>query len=475
MSEPARPDDSSPGDLTPAAPPPDRTAATSIPSSHGGGSTNVERRTAYDHARSSLEKTLSRMRSGSDEERRQLGRELQALLDMSQKLADGVLDIVVFGEISTGKSALINALAGQDLASVDVQGGWTKEVGGVAWDACTYRLPGLAGSAVRLVDTPGLNEVGGEARAGLAREAAARADLILFVTDSDLNDTEFGALLQLASSHKPLIVVLNKIDQYTSEQRTRLIEVLTQERLKESLPEVPVVTTAADPRPIQYVIESADGSTREEWRKPRPDIERLKIKILEVLERDGLNLLALNAAMYAADKSDRLASLRVELRARQAAQTVMSFAILKAVTVALSPPIVDLLGGPAIDSLMVVTLARIYGLELNTAHARKLVKSIGLVTAGELVISFSSSLFKGLTGGLGIALTAVPQGAAAGFGSYIVGQAAKYYFEHGASWGESGPKQVVREILEQTDKQSVIDQLKDEIRRKLGTNPHARK
>ena len=97
--------------------------------------------------------------------------------------------------------------------------------------------------------------------------------------------------------------------------------------------------------------------------------------------------------------------------------------------------------------------------------------SIVLVMLGEAVVSFSASLFKAATGGLGTAVAAVPQGAAAGYGSYIVGQAAKYYFEHGASWGGDGPKQVVRDILEQTDKQSVIAKLKDEIRRKISGTP----
>ena len=81
--------------------------------------------------------------------------------------------------------------------------------------------------------------------------------------------------------------------------------------------------------------------------------------------------------------------------------------------------------------------------------------------------------FKWLTLGYGTIVTAVPQGAAAGYGSYIVGQAAKYYFEHGSSWGSEGPKQVVRRILDETDKQSVLERLKDEIRKKLMSNRHA--
>ena len=38
----------------------------------------------------------------------------------------------------------------------------------------------------------------------MAHEAAARADLVLFVTDSDLNEVEYSALVELAASHKPI-------------------------------------------------------------------------------------------------------------------------------------------------------------------------------------------------------------------------------------------------------------------------------
>ena len=99
-----------------------------------------------------------------------------------------------------------------------MQGGWTKEVWHVPWDGCGYCVPGLADSQVVLVDTPGLNEVGGQSGQH-GGEAAQRADLILFVTDSDLNETEYSALPALAEVHKPIILVFNKIDLYTREQR----------------------------------------------------------------------------------------------------------------------------------------------------------------------------------------------------------------------------------------------------------------
>jgi uncharacterized protein (DUF697 family) len=312
----------------------------------------------------------------------------------------------------------------------------------------------------------------------MAREAAQQAELVLFVTDSDLNETEYSALRQVAALHKPIILVLNKIDIYSPEQRARLLEVLRSERVATLLPPDQVVTTAADPRQVEYMIESADGRVRSEWKKPEPNVGELKARILDVLDREGLALIALNAAMYAADKSDRIATLRMELRSRYANQTIGGFAAMKALAVALNPvPFVDVLGGSAVDVSMVIALSRIYGLEMSWMHAKKLVNGIlhaaGWVLLAEITTSGLASLMKGLTLGMTTAVSAIPQGSAAGFGSYIVGQAAKYYFEHGASWGGEAPKAVVSRILDQTDKQSVLEHLRDEIRRKLTTNPHA--
>jgi GTP-binding protein Era len=433
----------------------------------------------YRHAVAAVQETLGRLKNCSEEERRRLQKDFAELSSMADKLENGRVDIVVFGEISTGKSALINALVGKDVAAVDVRGGWTKEVWKVAWDGCGYVVPGLANSSVVLVDTPGLNEVGGAARGDMAREAAEQAELILFVTDSDLNETEFTALQAISSLHKPIILVLNKIDIYSPDQRQRLLEVLQGERIGAMLPSQHVVLTAADPREVEYVIESADGKVRSEWRQPQPNVGELKARILEVLEREGLALIALNAAMYASDKSDRIASLRIELRNRQANQLIVGFAVTKALAVSLnSVPVADVLGGSAIDIAMVLALSRVYGLEMSWMHARKLVASIfyaaGSVMLAELATSALASFMKGMTFGMSTAVSAIPQGSAAGFGSYIVGQAARYYLEHGSSWAGESPKAIVNRILETTDKQSVLEHLRDEIRRKLSTNRHAK-
>ena len=432
----------------------------------------------YEQASRALRDVLEELGRCTDAERKALQDEADQLQRMTEKLTTGRIDIVVFGEIDTGKSAMINALIGEARAAVSVRGGWTKEVWSNNWEASGYAMPGVEGSGVRLVDTPGINEVDGDERARMARQAAEHADLILFVTDSDLNDIEYDAIVTLAQSSKPVLVVLNKIDLYSDEQLAELRDTL-RERLTSIVGEQDIIETAADPRPMVYVIESADGSVRQEKRKPSPQVENLRERILEVLQQEGKALLALNAALFAADTSDRIASTKIKLREETAHRIIWTFAATKAVAMAVNPiPVVDVVGGSAVDVSMVVTLARVYHIPLSRHNAVKLIQSIvqaaGWVTLSEIGTHVLAGVFKGLTAGMSTAITAPFQAAAAGYGSYIVGHAAKYYLEHGASWGGRSPKSVVREIVTETDRASVIDHIRQQIHEKLTRNPHAK-
>ena len=116
---------------------------------------------------------------------------------------------------------------------------------------------------------------------------------------------------------------------------------------------------------------------------------------------------------------------------------------------------------------MIYHLSRVYGLPLTKYEAGSLVRVIcaqmlaliGTVWAVNLI---SSSLKIG-TGGMSTLVTAGGQGAIAYYSSYVVGQVANEYFLHGKSWGERGPKLVVAEILENIDRESIIENAKFDI------------
>jgi small GTP-binding protein len=425
----------------------------------------------FEDAVATVKRTLAHVQSADPRERDALVQEWTSLTDMARKLETGRVDIALFGEVSSGKSALINALVGEYVADVNVRGGWTKEIGRVGWGV-PHAVKGLGTSELVLIDTPGINEVDDVGRAVLARNAAASADLILFVTDADLNAREFEALADLAAGSKPMILVFNKKDLYTPAQRLRILEVLRSERLPHVIGPDDIVMTAADPLEREVVFESPDGSTRTEWRKPKPEVEELKVRILDVLDREGKSLIALNASLFAADTSDKLAATKVRLRDAHAQKAIWTFVVAKSVAVAANPvPLLDIGGGLVIDTTMVVTLGDIYGLPMSKRHASRLIRQIvfsaGWVTLGEWMTHIVANAMKATSLGAATVITAVPQGLAGGYGSYIVGQAAKYYLEHGASWGDAGPKTIVRRILDTAEEDSILEKLRDEVSRKI--------
>lgn len=423
-----------------------------------------------------VEDALASYEKGTPAEREAMHDLADALRAMREKIAAGRVTLAVFGEISTGKSSLVNALLGRDVSAVDIAGGTTREVGGHPWRSMI--VPGLEGSEIEILDTPGINEVDGEVREAMAAEAARRADLILFVTDSDLNHAEHDYLARLAASSRHVLMVLNKADLYTAAQRDRLVEVLA-ERARGVGGSVDIVAASANPMEREVVRELPGGREVVERRKPKPDVEEVELAILRVLRQEGRALVALNASLFAAETSDRIIVERLRLRGDEADRLVWKFAAAKALTVGLNPvPVLDAVGGVGVDAAMVLALSRLYGVSFTTRSAHALIGRVvlaaGWVVGIEGVTHLLSHVVKALSFGAGTVATAAFQGAAAGYTSTIVGKAATAYFANGGSWAAGGPKKVVEEIIKANPKGEVTGRLAGQIREAIRRNRAAK-
>lgn len=383
---------------------------------------------------------------------------------MLQKLELGEIHIAVLGEVSVGKSSLLNALLGEARFTTSPLHGETRNPAQERWEEARS-------GGVHLLDTPGINEIGGEARERMAREVAERADLLLFVVDGDLNATEQGALVQALEPGRPVLLVLNKADRYTAEERSRLLARLA-ERMAGWLQAENIVAAAADPAPVTRVVRKADGAQYEESTVPPPDVEALRERLWKIIEAEGRTLAAVTAGMFAGRVSERIGQRVVEVRRAAAERLVRQYCIAKGVAVAVNPvPIADLLAAAALDAGMVFHLSRLYGLPLSRAEAGSLVTVIAtqlsLLMGTVWLTHVVSATLKAATGGLSTVLTAGGQGAVAYYGTYMTGRVAEQYFARGKSWGEGGPKAVVQEILESVDRDSVLAQARQELSARL--------
>lgn len=416
-----------------------------------------------DLARASLEALVqdARVPGGVRDALHKDYQEVQAMLE---RLEHGHLHIAVFGRVSVGKSALLNTLMGEARFSTSPLHGETTEVQRGQWQE--YQ----AGN-VFFIDTPGINEVQGEQRERMAREVASRADLVLFVVDSDLTQTEVSALADIVDTHRPVMLVLNKRDRYRAAELEALLASLRRHSAGLIDPRN-VVTAAAHPAERLLVRVDESGRETESLQQPPPDVEAVRSRLWEILQAEGKTLAALNASLFASRLSDQVGERILDARRKIGQKLIRNYCAAKGVAVALNPvPVADLVAAAAVDVSMIVHLSRVYGLPLTRNEAGSLIGTIGgqmaLLMGTVWAVHFLSSALKLGSWGLSALLTGGAQGAVAYYSTWVVGQAAERYLAQGKSWGQGGPKHVVREILDSIDRDSILRQAREDISTRL--------
>ncbi len=399
-----------------------------------------------------------------DPVRRELSEEFRQIEALKDKLRRQEIHIAAFGRVSVGKSSLLNALLNQTVFSTSPLHGETRTAQREAWQE--HRI-----NAVFLIDTPGIDELNGDQREALAHEIAQQSDLILFVCDADLTRIERDALQRLNRRQRPLIMVLNKADRYSPEEREQLLSRLHQ-RCAGLQSVKDIVAVSAAPRPQRVIEIAADGSERHVEREAVADIGALRRRLWDILQREGKTLAALNAALFASELDQTVAEKIVTIKRELAERVVRSYSLGKGVLVAVNPvPVADLLAAAGSDVAMVIHLSQLYGIPMSHKEAGRLLWTI----AGQLAalmgaywgVNLLSSAMKTVSAGLSTVLTAGSQGALAYYATYLVGRAAEAYLVAGKSWGEAGAKQTVQSIVDSLDRESILTGARQEILERL--------
>ncbi|WP_259721885.1 GTP-binding protein [Synechococcus sp. CS-1328] len=295
-----------------------------------------------------------------------LGPELVGVDRQLQRLEQKQPRLAVFGRVGVGKSSLLNALLGEEAFATDVAHGCTRRQESRPWQ---QPITGL--SAVELVDTPGIDEIAAEARSRLAARLALGADLVLLVLDGDLTSVELEALEPLLASGKPLLLVLNRCDCWPEQERQALLASIRR-RLPAAARTLEPIAVAAAPRRPQLLDDGRVRSVRE-----AAQVEPLRHTLRQLLSDHGPLLLGLNALRAADRFSQSLHAHRLRQGRRHAQTLIGRFAALKATGVAANPLLLlDLAGGLACDTALVLQLCQLYGLPMTSSGARQLLSRL---------------------------------------------------------------------------------------------------
>ena len=335
-------------------------------------------------------KTLKSKTGEQDDVHRQLD---PLVRQMVEKREQQVLEIVAFGTISSGKSSLLNLLAGRDVFATDTRGGTTVTRNEIPW-------PGM--DRVTLVDTPGLGEVDGESHVQIAAESARDADLVLLVVDGPLRASEHELVDRLGQMEKRIIVCLNKGDWYSETDREKLVGQICRQTRPHVREEDVVSIQAEAGRRLRKRVR-VDGSESEEQVEIPASIEPLADRMLIVLQQDGKELLAANLLLQSRGLVEKARSRVQESLDREAWSIVDKYMWGAGGVAAINPfPLVDLAAGTGISTKMIFDLAEVYQQKVDLETARQwlgemgknLVGFLGAQGATVAVTSITASLIK---------------------------------------------------------------------------------
>ncbi|MGB3695629.1 MAG: DUF697 domain-containing protein [Spirulinaceae cyanobacterium] len=362
----------------------------------------------------------------------------QALLSRSREieanLARGELRVVVFGTGSAGKTSVVNSLIGRVVGEVNAPMG-TTQVG----ETYCMKMRGLSRD-ILVTDTPGILEAGiaGTEREELARQLATEADLLLFIVDNDLRQSEYQPLKALAEIGKRSLLVLNKTDLY-SQQDQEVILARLRERIKGFIAASDLVAIAANPQPIP--LESG------EIVKPESEVMPLIKRLAAVLRAEGEDLVADNILLQSQRLGEEARKLIDKQRRKQADKIIERFQWIGAGVIAVTPlPVIDMLATAAVNAQMVVEIGRIYGCELNVERGRELALSLGKTLVSLGVVKGATELIARVLQ-LNVATYLIGkaiQGVTAAYLTRIAGKSFIEYFRHDQDWGDGGITEVVQ-------------------------------
>lgn len=164
-------------------------------------------------------------------------------MGMNQTPASERVHISFFGKRNAGKSSVINAVTGQDLAIV-------SSVRGTTTDPVYKTMELLPLGPVMIIDTPGIDDEGelGALRVRKSYQVLNKTDIAILVVDSTTGkgEEELALIHRFHKKGIPYLVVYNKIDLLSSEE---------------------IKDLAMSVRPGEVLVNAADGMNIQELKE----------------------------------------------------------------------------------------------------------------------------------------------------------------------------------------------------------------
>ena len=268
------------------------------------------------------------------------------LSQLFPNLDRSILNLLVTGGQGVGKTTLINLL-----------------------DNSPEAEPTIASPAFTYKETPALFALNSPE---LDLEDTLNYDLVLFLTNGDLTDTEFQTLAPLAQQQSTCLV-FNKQDQYEPIALAKISEQLKQ-RVGGLLPPISIVGISTSPRRIKVVQEQGVGEAQSWLESPEPDLASLTTKLQQVVNQERQQLVLGTTFRRVQSLQRRVIAKLHQERCDRSQPIIEQYQWLAAATAFANPvPMLDLLATGAINAQLIMDLGQVHQQKISLAQAENAV------------------------------------------------------------------------------------------------------
>ncbi len=331
---------------------------------------------------------------------------------------------------------------------------------------------------LHIKDTPALFNANGAVLDERAWQLGRTADLVMFLTDGDLTESQMQVLQQLTAMHKRTVLVFNKQDQYLPKEQTEILAKL-RDRTNTIIHPEDVIAIATQPRPIKVRQHQADGSIKEWLEEPLTEITPLTDRLTEILLQEGQKLVLASSLGNAEALKTEAQNQLNRMRRDRAMPLIERTQWLVAGTAFANPfPALDLLATAAINAQLVLDLSQLYQKKLTLEQAQVIAKALAALMLKLGVVEASTQAIGALlkTNAITYAAGGLAQGVSGAYFSRLAGLTLIEYFEpvdqpqRAASTQLQG---ILQSVFQQNQRSTVLQQfVKQAVDRLIAEAPN---
>ncbi len=226
--------------------------------------------------------------------------------------------------------------------------------------------------------------------------SALNADLVLFLVAGDLSDSQWQIIKQLRESRQRVLLVFNKQDQYTPEEKIYIYKQL-QERVSAIITSEDIVSIATVPNPVKVRQQQQDGSIKEWMEQSAAQIDSLTNRLTTIFSQEKEQILLGTSWRETVKLKQQAKTILNEVRRDRALPIIEQYQWIAAGAAFANPvAALDLLATAAVTGQMLVDLSGVYQQKVSLSQGQTAASTIGKLMVQLGLVELSTNAIAGI-------------------------------------------------------------------------------